>query len=123
MMRNPLTRELLIGSAFVLLVLVLLNPFHLPLPPSLMMACLFISIILLIAFLVLLLQEKTRDEREEYHKMLTARIGFLSGLVVLLGGIITQTLLKMPRDPWLVGALCFMIVIRMVGAIIADRKQ
>lgn len=73
-------------------------------------------------FAAFLLRERAVDERDAGHMSLAGRSAFLAGSSVLLVGIIVQGY-HHEVDPWLVIALCTMVVIKIGSRIWSDRYR
>ena len=97
-------REILLSCILLLLMFLLMNPFSwfMPSMSQIVFLALFISVYVL--FLVFVWKERVRDEREETHRSRAGRIAFLSGVSVMLVGVIVQTI-QGDLDVWLLGAL------------------
>ena len=113
-MKNNLFRsEVTLSLLLVGLTLLFLNPFQ-----KLWMPTMFMSLIVLAFILVFLLfaglawKEVAGDEREEQHRQFAGRISFLSGIGLLMIGIIYQSL-QHALDPWLLVILCSMVIIKL----------
>ena len=65
-------------------------------------------------FALFVWREQARDEREEQHRQVAGRIGFLVGAGLLVAGIIIQSL-RHSLDSWLLITLTGMIVGKLAG--------
>ena len=101
--------EVVSAAAFCVLALLLINPMHLWMPSMSHMATLSLAAVALAAFIVFILREGSRDERDDAHRAIAGRAAFLAGSLVLMLGIIVQNTTE-SIDPWLVGALIAMVV-------------
>lgn len=101
--------ELGIVICFLFTAVLLLNPFGLWMPPMMHMSILVAFVIFSGAFLALIMREIGGDEREAIHRTYAGRAAFTVGTVILLMGIITQAH-GGNVDPWLIYALCGMIL-------------
>ncbi|HEY4516699.1 MAG TPA: hypothetical protein VJG64_02030 [Candidatus Paceibacterota bacterium] len=106
--------EITISVLFLLILLAFLDPVMIFMPsPALYMA--MAGMVILFAFFAgLVWRERARDERDELHKMLAGRIGYLLGAVTLLVGILVESAAG-HVDPWLVYGLGAMVVGKLVG--------
>lgn len=70
-------------------------------------------VLVFVVFAALVWKENPADEREAYHAMKTGRAAFLMGVGALVLGIIVQ-FLEHEIDPWLIFALCTMVVTKII---------
>ncbi len=105
-----------IGVALILLILVLFayNPFHLWMPPAVVMMMATALVVVFGLFVALVWREKIHDEREHLHRLLAARLGFISGIAVLVGAIVIQTW-QHDVDGWLPLAFTVMVLTKIAG--------
>lgn len=108
-MKSKSVIEGIITFLFLGVLLLFLNPLGIWMPSAVVMTLLCILVILFLLFGSFLWNEKTQDERENFHKMLAGRIGYLMGSGILVTGIIFQEYTH-TFDPWLVYALSGMIL-------------
>lgn len=101
---------------------VFLNPGHLSMPDSLNSMLIVVIILAFLAFSGLVLKEKSSDERETMHIMLAGRLSYLVGIGVLIFGIVMQAF-NHGIDPWLVIALCAMILSKLLARIYSNLKM
>ncbi|MEP7162267.1 MAG: hypothetical protein ABI747_00675 [Candidatus Moraniibacteriota bacterium] len=104
----------------LLLLLALVNPFSLWMPEQFEMICTGLVLIFFILFTVYLLREKPRDEREELHHFIAARLAYLVGAGVLVVGIVIQTFMH-HLTFWLPLALGGMLLGKLCGKWYAER--
>jgi hypothetical protein len=97
--------------AFFLLALADLIPFWMPMMGE--MIALLIVVLLLLVWVGFVLKEKAHDERELLLKMKSGRVAYLSGLGVLMVGLLVQGF-QHAIDPWLAVALAVMVVAKLV---------
>lgn len=71
-------------------------------------------------FAGLVAHEKVVDERDEFHRALAGRVGYIAGMVVILTGIVVQTFTDM-HDTWLLLALLSMILGKIVARFFLTR--
>ncbi len=123
-MKNSLLRsELILSLVLIALTALFLNPFQ-----KLWMPTMFMSLILLIFVVVFLLlagviwKETTGDERELQHRQTAGRMSFLVGTGILIVGIIRQTL-QHTLDPWLLVALCGMVITKLITRLYKDHTN
>lgn len=106
--------EIISAIIFCALALLLINPMHLWMPSMSHMTTVGLATIALAAFVVFVLREHARDERDDTHRAIAGRAAFLAGSAVLIVGIIVQNA-SHTVDSWLVGALIAMVLAK-VGA-------
>lgn len=88
-------------------------------PTEMHMIMLAAMVVVFIVFATFIWKEKSADEREQVHKAVAGRWAYLIGSVILVIGIITQTLAH-ALDPWLVIALVSMVVAKLAGFIYTE---
>lgn len=113
-MKNTLFNEITLSAILVVLAILFLDPFMLWMPDSLVYMLIGGVIVVFAVFAGLTWRERARDERDELHKMLAGRVGYLLGSGVLIAGIVWQTITSHP-DPWLVAALVGMVLGKLLG--------
>lgn len=114
MEKEKSSKELVMSVVLVLLALLFLDPLMILMPNSAIYALMAGLVLVFAAFAGLVWRERAEDEREEFHKMLAGRIGYLAGMVVLIFGILYQAF-SSHVDAWLVVALVVMIVAKIGG--------
>jgi len=122
-MINKLFKSELIAAGILLLILfAFVRPSGLLMPQNFEM---MLPIILIVAFFVftsLFWKEKSRDEREDLHRLLASRISFLIGSTTLTVGIVIQSL-SHQVDPWLVVTLSLMILAKATSRVYSRAKK
>jgi hypothetical protein len=115
--------QLVVALVLIALLLALVNPFHVWAMPSMFLVG-FLSIIavLFCVFVGFILSESASDEREESQRNLSGRAGFLSGASILTLALLYQGLTHMV-DPWIPGALAFMIAAKVSARLYAERYR
>ncbi len=113
--------EFLIAIILLILLALVANPFGLWMPDSLSMMLLIGVVAVFVLFASLVWRERPRDERESYHAALSGRLAFLAGSCMLLLAVVVQSY-QHALDPWLIGALAGMILVK-VGAQIYSRRK
>jgi len=98
------THELIIVIILIILLGLLVNPFGFLMTD--MMTTIFLACLLgaFAAFTSFLWKESPHDEREDRHRLIAGRVGFLAGAIILVIAIIIQSL-NHSLDYWLVFAL------------------
>lgn len=113
----------IVSAAVILGIAILfLNPGHLSMPDSLSSMLIVGIIIAFLFFAAFIFREKSSDERESVHIMTAGRFAYLSGVGVLILGIIAQAL-KHEIDPWLVISLCVMVLSKFLSRIYSQFKM
>jgi len=115
-MKKDTLIELVISLSFIVLLVLLLNPFNFWMPTSIQMLLIALVVIVFALFASFVWREKARDEREEYHKMTAGRIGYLAGIAILVLGVVVQAFAH-ALDPWLVSALGVMVITKIVALV------
>jgi len=121
-----MTRKMLVSEVWVaiLLIVVLLgfcrfSVLSMPMRVEMVLIVSLISVVL--AFLGLVWREKSKDERENLHRLQAGRLSFLVGTIVLTTGIIVQSL-NHEIDHWLVATLVVMILSK-IGSRVYSRLR
>ncbi|MES2668580.1 MAG: hypothetical protein V4644_02745 [Patescibacteria group bacterium] len=104
--------ELFVVLCFLVAAALMLNPFGLWMDPMMHTLVLGAFIAFSGAFLALFTREVGGDERESTHRTLAGRAAFIAGTVVLLAGIFVQATAGVV-DPWLIYALCAMVIVKL----------
>ncbi len=113
--------EAIFSIFLIILLLLFLEPFGLFMSPPFLMMIVLGLIVVFGIFTILIWREKVKDERENLHKMLASRFGFLAGAAVLVVGIIMQAFAH-NVDTWLVVALIVMILGKITGLLYGQKK-
>ncbi len=120
-----MTRNTYIELALAVLLLgiaiLLLNPFNFWMPDMAHLSMLGCLVAVFGAFAALVFREHAGDEREAAHRMLSGRIAFLVGSLVLVLGIAYQGYVG-PVDPWLVVALCSMVLAKLAARFYGESR-
>lgn len=82
----------------------------------------FILIITFFFFTTFIWKEKGKDERENLHILNAGRISFLTGALILVIGIIYESLI-FAIDPWLIFALIGMILAKLIAHLYQSRRK
>jgi hypothetical protein len=110
--------QILCALVIIVLATLLLNPFHIGMADMMHMTLTAGLLAAFGIFVAFVLSEQGGDERERSHRMFSGRAGFL----VLVAGIVYQGSMG-AIDPWLVGALALMLVIRISAHLYSDWRQ
>ena len=114
-------QETIVTSLFILVLLLLLNPFDLLMAPYLVYIMLG-GILVIFGLYVFIIREHPQDEREELHHYIANRQAYLIGSAALVLAIIVEGLTKPHIDPWLLIVLGTMIVVKM-GSLVYNRSH
>lgn len=121
-MKHELVTELLISFVLLVFLILLLHPFGFFMPGRMHMMMLLLMTIIFVIFAGFIWKEKARDERELLHRSIAARFAFLSGMGILVGGVLAESIGK-HLDPWLIVALGVMVIAKVVGLIYSQRNH
>lgn len=117
-MTKQFIAELIITTILLILLMLVLNPMNLWMPAEAAMMLTAFILVTFLLFAAFIWNEHSHDERENLHKLMAGRIGFLAGCGILVAGIIVQEL-HHALDPWLVFALGVMVIVKIVSSIYA----
>jgi hypothetical protein len=115
MLRENLS-EIATVIAFLIILVLFLNPFGFWMPEPLTYMMIVAVVVVFALFAGLVLKNSTRDEREAAHQMKAGRIGYLSGVGVLVLAIAIEGVVLKEVDSWLVIALAVMVLARICTA-------
>jgi len=114
--------ETTVASILLILLVCFINPFEALWMPTMMhMILLAVIIVLFSLFAIFIWKEQALDEREQLHRFISARFGYLFGGGILLLGIITQAL-QHNIDPWLPLSLGVMVLAKIAGRLYAEKN-
>ena len=119
-MRNNSNKEFAAAGVLILLLVLLINPFHFWMPTMAHMTLLAGAVVVFGLFSSFVLREHAGDEREDIHRMFADRIAFLAGAAMLTVGILYQIYYDM-LDVWLVAVLVVMILTKIAMRLYGDR--
>lgn len=121
-MKNDDLKELIVGTALIVLLVFHLNPlgFYMSSPAAMLLLCGIVVLVLI--WLSFIWKEKPQDERESLHRLLAGRIAFLTGAAILLLGITIQGI-RHNLDPWLVIALGGMVIAKLAARAYSRTKN
>lgn len=112
---NP--AETAIAVIFILILILFLNPFGFWMLDALEYMIMAGIVIVFALFAGLVLKEKARDERELSNKNIAGRVGYLTGVGVLVLGLVVEGVITANVDPWLVSSLALMVLARLVASL------
>ncbi|PIR69374.1 MAG: hypothetical protein COU47_03320 [Candidatus Niyogibacteria bacterium CG10_big_fil_rev_8_21_14_0_10_46_36] len=116
-MHTVFAKEIIISVILIALGILFLNPFMIWMPAPLLYMVSAVFVILFAVFLVFVWRERVRDEREDLHRMIAARIGYLLGMATLASVLLVQAVMTHHTDPWIIAALLIMVMGKTVGMI------
>lgn len=114
--------EIAVSLLFIVLLVLKLDPFRWAMPSSMEMLLLALVIAAFGVYAGLFFRERSRDEREALHLSLASRSAYLAGVALLVVAIVVESLAHR-LDPWLVGVLVVMVVVKMAGLIWARTRK
>ncbi|MBI3573991.1 hypothetical protein HY090_02990 [Candidatus Kaiserbacteria bacterium] len=120
MTKNDLKQTITAGGLVLLLILIL-NPYHFWMPTMAHMTLLGAAVVAFGLFASFMLRENAADERDGVHRMLAGRAAFLSGVGLLTIAIIYQSYTN-TLDVWLVATLVVMILAKIGVRFYTDRN-
>ena len=121
-MNKSYIHELIVSIVLIVLLVLIVNPFGFFMPSHLEMMLLIALVVLYAVFAVFFWKESPKDEREDLHRKVAGRIAFLAGVVVMIAGIVVQTLMN-TLDVWLVMALGATVLGKIVGRLYSSRRH
>ena len=113
-MKNKDIQEISIGVGLIILLVFTINPFHIFMPTKLTMMVVLAATVVALLFASFIWREHSEDEREDYHRLLASRAGYVAGATTLLLGMIVQAA-DGHVDSWLPGALGVMVLAKLVA--------
>ena len=118
---NSIT-EYLIGTALVILLVLLANPYMLWMPTSSQMAIVLVASLLAIVYGSFVYKEQMGDERETLHRMLAGRTAFLASVASLTLALLVQAITS-SIDLWIPATLAVTILAKLATRVWADHHQ
>ncbi len=121
MKNNFLIKETSLAVVLLVLLFVLLNPFHWWMADMMLATLLILSLVVFGIFALFVVQEKTVDEREQQHRVMAGRTAFIAGTLVLTIAILFQSL-HHHVDPWLFITFVVMVIAKLGTRAYIDRN-
>lgn len=121
-MNKGFKQEIITALVLIILLALLINPFGIWMPTEAQMLIVAGLVVIFALFSGLVWRERGGDERQLLHRLQAGRFGYLAGALVLVVGIVVQSL-RHEFDPWLAWALGLMIVVRIAGFIHSQIKN
>lgn len=114
--------ELAVSIILIVVLFLFLSPIDLLMPMSHITMLGVLVVLLFMVFSGLIWREKAHDERENVHVMGAGRFSFIVGLLIAIGGILTESL-RHKIDPWLVFTAVGMILAKVIFRLYSARKN
>lgn len=108
-------KELFLSIALIVFAIILFNPSNMFMPNMFQMLALALLVVCVGLFAGLVVHESTSDEREQLHRDRAGRIGYTAGIVIVLIGVVVQSLKHTPVDKWLLSALVAMVLCKIIA--------
>ena len=105
--------EIVVSLVFIILVVLKLDPFRWTMPDQIEMIVLALVVAAYAVYAGLFFRERAHDEREAYHLYVASRIAYLAGVGFLVVALVVQSFAH-HLDPWLVGGLTAMVLVKMI---------
>ena len=121
-MKNNFLQEVVVSLILIVLLVLLLNPFHFWMPTNILMIMLVGLMVIFAIFASFVWRENAKDERELLHRMFAGRVAYLVGTGTLVLAIIVQCF-SHQLDPWLVLVLVLMILSKIYGIMYSRTKN
>ena len=115
-------QETVISVVFIVLLFLFLNPFDFWMPGMLLYMMIGGLVVSFALFASFIWKEQAQDEREQLHKMIAGRVGYLAGVAVLVSGVVVESIMS-HVDPWLIAVLGAMIIGKIAGHIYGRRRS
>ena len=112
--------EGMVGGILVLILLSFLNSKSLTMPMNLSMFGIATIIVLFLAYASTIWKESVRDEREDHHRLMASRFGYLVGAATLVIAAIVQ-LFNHDLNPWIIYVLVAMISSKIIARIYFEK--
>ena len=120
-MKSNFTLESVLAGGTVLALLLLVNPGGWWMPDMFVMTLVCVAALLFSLFMGFVFAESVHDEREELHRYIAARLGYLGGASVLMVMVMVGEFRHTHNDD-LVYALGAMILMKVIGMIYAKKR-
>lgn len=114
--------EIVVSLVLVALVLLKLDPFQWTMPDRAEMVVLALVVAAYALYAGLFFRERSRDEREAYHLHIASRIAYLAGVGFLVLAVVVESFAHR-LDPWIVGGLAAMVIVKMITLIWARQRR
>jgi len=118
---NSWITEIILSLILIIVLIACLNPLGLLMPPPMVMALILLLVIIFGFFSIFIWKERRGDERENYHKIISGHLAFLTGSTLLIIAIAYQELIH-KLDPWLIIILIGMILAKLLSQFYSNKK-
>lgn len=118
---NESAAEIVISILLLISIFCLTDPFRTMMGEMLETYVSVLLILFTVLFIGMLWKEKARDEREQAHRILISRAGFIAGMASVTIAIIAQ-MLEHRLDGWLIVILGSMVITKLFALIIVKRR-
>ncbi|MEK7152107.1 MAG: hypothetical protein AAB773_01625 [Patescibacteria group bacterium] len=115
-------QETIVSVVFIILLFLFLNPFDFWMPGMLLYMMIGGLVVSFALFASFIWKEQAQDEREQLHKMIAGRVGYLAGVAVLVSGVVVESIMS-HVDPWLIAVLGAMIIGKIAGHVYGRRRS
>ena len=120
-MKSSIIQQIVIALILIILLVVILNPFNMWMPDMMHVMVLIALLLVFGLFAIFILREKAVDERDEAHRALAGRVGFLVGATLLTIAIAIEGF-KGEVDNWLIITLVGMVLSKIGTRLYSDRN-
>jgi cobalamin synthase len=114
--------EIIISIVFLILLLLFVNPFMFWMPDAFLYMLIVGLIVVFGLFAGLVWHEHASDEREQLHRMIASRAGYIAGVTLLVVAISYQSITLGRADAWLVATVSIMILAKLAGRLYGKIK-
>ena len=114
--------ETIISLFLIGLLIFFINPLDLLMPKQLHLFMIPTLVLLFIFFAAIIWKEKTSDERQQLHRFIASRFAYFASVTVLFLGIIYQSTYN-AVDPWLIIAVCVILLSKIAGLVYGHLKH
>jgi hypothetical protein len=121
-MKSNFTLETILAGGTILALLLLANPGDWFMSDMVSMTIVCVAAILFLGFISFVFAESPHDEREELHRYIAARLGYLGGTGMLMFLIVWEKLFMQMIDTKLIMVLGAMLLMKVAGGIYAKYK-
>lgn len=121
-MKGPYSAEKFVTLVFVVILILLLNPFGFFMPDMLTKIILAGTVVLFALYVYFILKESPQDEREQLHRFMANRSAYLFGSAILVLGIVYQGSMG-HLDPWLLLVLGTMVIAKILSLIHSEKNH
>lgn len=121
-MKNNFIGEVIISLSLIGLLVFFIKPLDLIMPLSLHPFMTPFLLILFVVFSGFIWRENPGDEREQLHKYISSRFAYFAAVSVLILAIVIESM-NQRIDPWLIIAICVILLAKILGHIYAHIKH